>query len=138
MAATQALAEASGGEVVFEGQPWNSNTVDLIRLARAHCLLVLHSTFADSVAQLAAQVAPKWPANTLVHNTTPTCLLWHLASLEYNVRIMPKESFSSFLGRQLLQGICHRKALSAKVPDGGCDACRALWTLQQSRRSQSC
>ena len=57
MAATQALAEASGGDVVFEGRPWNSNTVDLIRLARAHCLLVLHSTFADSVAQLAAQVA---------------------------------------------------------------------------------
>lgn len=56
MAATQALAEASRGEVVFEGHPWNSNTVDLIRLARAHCLLVLHSTFADSVAQLAAQV----------------------------------------------------------------------------------
>ena len=59
MAATQALAEASGGEVVFEGQPWNSNTVDLIRLARSHCLLVLHSTFADSVAQLAAQVLPQ-------------------------------------------------------------------------------
>ncbi len=56
MAATQALADASGGDVVFEGHPWNSNTVDLIRLARAHCLLVLHSTFADSVAQLAAEV----------------------------------------------------------------------------------
>ena len=49
--ATCTLAEASGGSVVFEGRPWNSNTVDLIRLARAHCLLVLHSTFADSVAK---------------------------------------------------------------------------------------
>lgn len=60
VAATRTLAEASGGEVVFEGRPWNSNTVDLIRLARAHCLLVLHSTFADSVAQMAAEgsVAP--------------------------------------------------------------------------------
>lgn len=56
VAATRTLAEASGGEVVFEGRPWNSNTVDLIRLARAHCLLVLHSTFADSVAQMAAEV----------------------------------------------------------------------------------
>ena len=54
--ATRTLAEASGGSVVFEGRPWNSNTVDLIRLARAHCLLVLHSTFADSVAKLAAEV----------------------------------------------------------------------------------
>jgi hypothetical protein len=56
VAAMRTLAEASGGEVVFEGRPWNSNTVDLIRLARAHCLLVLHSTFADSVAQMAAEV----------------------------------------------------------------------------------
>ncbi len=54
--ATRTLAEASGGSVVFEGRPWNSNTVDLIRLARAHCLLVLHSTFADSVAKMAAEV----------------------------------------------------------------------------------
>ena len=54
--ATHTLAEASGGSVVFEGRPWNSNTVDLIRLARAHCLLVLHSTFADSVAKMAAEV----------------------------------------------------------------------------------
>ena len=50
------LAEASGGSVGFDGRPWNSNTVDLIRLARAHCLLVLHSTFADSVAKMAAEV----------------------------------------------------------------------------------
>ena len=56
MAATQALAEASGGEVVFEGRPWNGNTVDLIRLARSHCLLVLHNTFADSVVHMAAEV----------------------------------------------------------------------------------
>ena len=56
MEATRTLAEASGGSVVFEGRPWNSNTVDLIRLARAHCLLVLHSTFADSVAKMAAEV----------------------------------------------------------------------------------
>ena len=54
--ATRTLAEASGGSVAFEGRPWNSNTVDLIRLARAHCLLVLHSTFADSVAKMAAEV----------------------------------------------------------------------------------
>ena len=41
---------------MFEGRPWNSNTVDLIRLARSHCLLVLHSTFAGSIAQMAAEV----------------------------------------------------------------------------------
>ncbi|CAK0735983.1 hypothetical protein CVIRNUC_000672 [Coccomyxa viridis] len=60
--ATRTLAEASGGSVVFEGRPWNSNTVDLIRLARAHCLLVLHSTFADSVAKMAAEASVAAPA----------------------------------------------------------------------------
>ena len=54
--ATTAVAAASGGQVAFEGAPWNSNTVDLIRLARAHCLLVLHSTFADSVHRLDQEV----------------------------------------------------------------------------------
>ena len=51
---------------MFEGQPWNSNTVDLIRLARSHCLLVLHSTFADSVAQLAAEV----PYHCIIHSSS--------------------------------------------------------------------
>jgi len=50
------LASASGGPVAFEGVPWNSNTVDLIRLARAHCLFVLHRTFADSVERLVQEV----------------------------------------------------------------------------------
>jgi acyl-CoA oxidase len=56
--ATERLAAASKGTPVFEGEPWNSNTVDLIRLARAHCLLVLHRTFADCVQRLADEVIP--------------------------------------------------------------------------------
>ncbi|EIE26831.1 acyl-CoA oxidase [Coccomyxa subellipsoidea C-169] len=52
VAATDLLASASGGQVAFEGQAWNGNTVDLIRLSRAHCFFVLHSTFADSVQRL--------------------------------------------------------------------------------------
>ncbi|BDA40509.1 Peroxisomal acyl-coenzyme A oxidase 1 [Coccomyxa sp. Obi] len=52
VAATELLASAGGGQVAFEGPAWNSNTVDLIRLARAHCFFVLHSTFADSVQRL--------------------------------------------------------------------------------------
>ena len=56
MAAMQALAEASRGEVVLEGRPWKGNNVDLICLARPLCLLALHGTFADSVGQMAAEV----------------------------------------------------------------------------------
>ena len=51
MAATQALAEASRGEVVFDGRPWNGNTVDLICLARLRCLLALHD-HADELTRL--------------------------------------------------------------------------------------
>jgi hypothetical protein len=32
--ATQVLARAGGGRVAFEGEAWNSSTVDLIRAAR--------------------------------------------------------------------------------------------------------
>lgn len=56
--ATQLLAAAGDGQVVFEGPAWNSNTVDLIRLARAHCFFVLHRTFADSVQRLSNEVMP--------------------------------------------------------------------------------
>ncbi|KAG2435906.1 hypothetical protein HXX76_007101 [Chlamydomonas incerta] len=52
--AAETLAAASGGRLVFEGAPWNSNTVDSIRAAKAHCSLVLHATFLDSVARLEA------------------------------------------------------------------------------------
>ena len=51
--ATAALAAASGGAPAFEGPAWNGRTVDLIRLAKAHCGLVLHRTFAASVRRLA-------------------------------------------------------------------------------------
>ena len=57
VAATELLAAAGGGQVAFEGPAWNSNTVDLIRLARAHCFFVLHSTFADSVQRLSDEVS---------------------------------------------------------------------------------
>ena len=101
MAATQALAEASGGEVVFEGYPWNSNTVDLIRLARAHCLLVLHSTFADSVSQLGAQVPPPLccsrPTKHMPVHRHPPC--WPM----------------SYLGSSLGQEVVDRESLGTQV-----------------------
>ena len=53
---TAGLAEASGGTPAFEGPAWNGRTVDLIRLAKAHCALVLHRTFAASVRRLADDV----------------------------------------------------------------------------------
>ena len=64
--ATERLAAASGGKPVFEGPPWNSNTVDLIRLARAHCQLVLHRTFADYMRRLGDEVCGC---------CTPACLM---------------------------------------------------------------
>ncbi len=53
---TADLAKASGGTPAFEGPAWNGRTVDLIRLAKAHCALVLHRTFAASVRRLADEV----------------------------------------------------------------------------------
>jgi len=53
--AVQALQRACGGELQFEGPGWNSCTVDMIRLAKAHSLLVLHYTFTSSVANLVKQ-----------------------------------------------------------------------------------
>eukprot|EP00887_Chlorella_sp_A99_P006224 scaffold3.g6224.t1 len=52
--ATEALARAGGGRLVFEGAPWNGTTVDLIRCARAHCVLCLHKTFVESAAEAGA------------------------------------------------------------------------------------
>lgn len=43
------LAACPGGRLVFEGEPWNGSTVELIRAARAHCLLVLHANFVDAL-----------------------------------------------------------------------------------------
>ena len=65
MAATKKLLKAGGGKLRFEGPPWNDNTVDVIRTARAHSLYVLHKTFGDSVHQL--QVRGPWPADSTAH-----------------------------------------------------------------------
>ena len=54
--AVQSLMRACNGDLQFEGPGWNSCTVDLIRLAKAHSVLVLHQTFVDSVAQLQSKV----------------------------------------------------------------------------------
>ena len=44
--AATTLAEAGGGRnLQFEGPAWNSSTVDLIRLAKAHGYLVLVQNF---------------------------------------------------------------------------------------------
>ena len=57
--AVQSLMRACSGDLQFEGPGWNSCTVDLIRLAKAHSMLVLHQTFVDSVAQLQSKVGFK-------------------------------------------------------------------------------
>ncbi len=50
--AAQNLMKACGGDLQFEGPGWNSCTVDMIRVAKAHSMLVLHQTFADAVEKL--------------------------------------------------------------------------------------
>lgn len=50
--AAQNLMKACGGDLQFEGPGWNSCTVDMIRVAKAHSQLVLHQTFVDAVAKL--------------------------------------------------------------------------------------
>ena len=50
------LEAASKGRIQFDGPSWNGNTSHLIRLAHAHCELVLHQTFADSVSRAASEV----------------------------------------------------------------------------------
>ncbi|KAG2488798.1 hypothetical protein HYH03_012598 [Edaphochlamys debaryana] len=57
-AAEATLRRASGARgLVFEGAPWNENTIDFIRSAKAHCALVLHATFLEGVARLEGQRA---------------------------------------------------------------------------------
>ncbi|KXZ49049.1 hypothetical protein GPECTOR_23g135 [Gonium pectorale] len=53
-AAAETLLAAGGGRLAFEGKPWNDNTVESIRAAKAHCAYVLHRTFLDSLAALFA------------------------------------------------------------------------------------
>lgn len=54
LAATK-LRAAGQGTLQFVGPPWNDNTVDFIRLARAHSALILLQTFAVTVADAQAK-----------------------------------------------------------------------------------
>lgn len=56
--AADALTKATGGPMVFEGAPWNNTTMDLIRLARAHCYFYLHQTMVESVEATANTLSP--------------------------------------------------------------------------------
>lgn len=67
VAATKTLQQAGGGEVQFEGAPWNDNTVTLIRAAKGHLQLVLFQTFADSVNAIKAEVSAQPLAEILSH-----------------------------------------------------------------------
>ena len=49
--------KACGGDLQFEGPGWNSCTVDMIRVAKAHSMLVLQQTFADAVDKLQRAVS---------------------------------------------------------------------------------
>ena len=49
--------KACGGDLHFEGPGWNSCTVDMIRVAKAHSMLVLHQTFVDAVDKLQRAVS---------------------------------------------------------------------------------
>jgi acyl-CoA oxidase len=57
--AADVLRAAGNGKFVFEGAPWNNSTVDLIRVARAHCCLVVHQWFVDAVAEARGQLSPQ-------------------------------------------------------------------------------
>lgn len=48
---------ACGGDLQFEGPGWNSCTVDMIRVAKAHSMLVLHQNFVDAVDKLQRAVS---------------------------------------------------------------------------------
>lgn len=61
--AAEILKSAGGGQMVFEGQAWNNNTVAMIRCARAHTAYVLHKNMLDSIARIEAD--RKQPAATL-------------------------------------------------------------------------
>ncbi|KAK2077143.1 hypothetical protein QBZ16_004777 [Prototheca wickerhamii] len=53
--ALRVLLAANGGQPAFEGAAWNGSSVDLIRAARAFCMLELHRTFVAAVEECAAQ-----------------------------------------------------------------------------------
>jgi len=55
LVAADALRHAGGGQLVFEGAPWNNTNVDLIRVARSHCCLFLYQTFLHAVEDAASQ-----------------------------------------------------------------------------------
>ena len=49
--------KACGGDLQFEGPGWNSCTVDMIRVTKAHAQLILHQTFVDAVDKLQRAVS---------------------------------------------------------------------------------
>jgi acyl-CoA oxidase len=55
LVAAEALRQAGGGQLVFEGAPWNNTNVDLICVARSHCCLFLHQTFVQFVEDAASR-----------------------------------------------------------------------------------
>lgn len=55
--AVAALAAAGGGRLTFEGPAWNGTSLELIKLAKAHCAVILHQTFVESVNQAAASLS---------------------------------------------------------------------------------
>ena len=72
--AAQNLMKACGGDLQFEGPGWNSCTVDMIRVAKAHSMLVLHQTFVDAVDKLQRAVSPAFdscPADKML-----PCCIW--------------------------------------------------------------
>lgn len=66
LVAADALRRAGGGELVFEGEPWNETTVDLIRVARAHCSLAMHQTFVAAVEDAATKGGLSAPAASVL------------------------------------------------------------------------
>lgn len=54
-----------GSHLVFEGAPWNNSTVDLIKLAKAHCVYAMHQAM---VARVAAM------QHTTTTTLSPSCL----------------------------------------------------------------
>ena len=55
-AGAKKLHAAGQGQIHFDGPAWNSNTVDTIRIAKAHSMYVLHKTFHEAVARLQVQI----------------------------------------------------------------------------------
>lgn len=112
-AASELLARQGGGKVAFEGPVWNDNTVELIRLARAHCWCVLHANFVDTVER-AARDARLGGASLAVLGRLAS--LFGVTSIERDLGEFVEDGYVSGAQAEALRS-CSRALLRSLRPD---------------------